>query len=203
MTLTERYNFAAEGWSALISQHGYAAAYQWLFDTHFQHSVQSVCDVGTGAGDFIAAFAQAGRCRGGITLVDNASNMLAVARRRLQGRAAQLSTFCQPFETLSEGPQYECVLAAHVIEHCADPACAFRKLFTLTKPGGTTVAVISKPHICQLLIWLKWRHRWFASQQVRDFARLAGFSAVGCVALPSGVPSRTSIAYFCHRPQET
>lgn len=89
-------------------------------------------------------------------------------------------------------PPQDALLAAHLIEHFADPAAALAEMATLLRPGGRLWLVVSKPHWCNAIIWLQWRHRTYGPEEIARLVRLAGFAVERTYAFPSGPPSRTS-----------
>lgn len=204
MTLTDRYNRAAPGWGARLAELGYDAAYRALFtDCGLPGDANAVCDIGTGSGAFARAFLGAHGPARRLTLIDPSARMLQTARTTLAPLARHIDTHPVRLDQIAAPTQrYDTVLAAHVIEHCPDPAAAIAQIHTLTKPGGAAVLVVSKPHICQWLIWLKWRHTWWAPSKIRALCLGAGFGNVRVRPFERGVPARTSVAYICHKPNE-
>jgi 2-polyprenyl-3-methyl-5-hydroxy-6-metoxy-1,4-benzoquinol methylase len=99
-------------------------------------------------------------------------------------------------------PRLPCaaVLAAHVIEHCDDPEAAFRRFAGWLEPGGRLYLIASKPHWCNWLIWLRFRHRWFSESQVRQAAAAAGICHDLTHVFDAGPPSRTSLGYIFSKP---
>ena len=87
------------------------------------------------------------------------------------------------------------ILAAHVIEHLADPAAGLARLAGWLAPGGSLLLVASRPHWCQWPIWLRWRHRWFAPDAVAAMADAAGLRLAALHRFPAGPASRTSLGY--------
>jgi ubiquinone/menaquinone biosynthesis C-methylase UbiE len=96
-------------------------------------------------------------------------------------------------------PPQDALLAAHLIEHFADPAAALAEMATLLRPGGRLWLVVSKPHWCNAIIWLQWRHRTYGPERVAALLDGAGFVVVEEYAFPSGPPSRTSRGYVATR----
>ena len=95
---------------------------------------------------------------------------------------------------------YESLLVAHVLEHLDDPADGLARLSRLMEPGGRLLLILSKPHWCQWVIWLRWRHRWFGAEAVQGWARSAGLPSPRLFQPRLGPPSRTSLAYLFTKP---
>lgn len=192
-----RYDRAASIWQRKLAALGYPAAYREALATllpwHLPYD--RIMDVGCGAGDFAAAFAAE---RGPIpilTLVDPALAMLNVAKSRLRPFAQQVSAQARPIEGLQAIPRQDVILCAHVIELCADPTAALRRLGSLLAPGGAILLVVSKPHWCNRLIWLRWRHQSFSRADVLALIAESGLCCTADMGFSRGPPSRTSHAY--------
>ncbi|QFT31096.1 Ubiquinone/menaquinone biosynthesis C-methyltransferase UbiE [Labrenzia sp. THAF82] len=200
MTLAERYEKGADRWALTLERLGFPAAYRFLFSKlGLTVHDKDVCDVGTGCGDFAAAlFEVSGQARS-LTLVDPSSTMLQKACRRLRLAGRQLRSLPVRLDELTSDKTYDLILGAHVLEHLEDPEHGLRHLLELLKPGGRLVLSVSKPHICQWFIWLRWRHRWYHEDDVCDLLRRAGFQSIEVHRFPNGVPSRCSHAYSACR----
>ena len=89
------------------------------------------------------------------------------------------------------------VLAAHVLEHCDDPLTALAQMRDMLVPGGQLRLVVSKPHWCNAIIWLQWRHRTFQRAEILALVQDAGFEVEQVYAFPSGprhAPAKGSCA---------
>ena len=194
-TLIQRYDAAAPFWTEKMTALGYAAAY-----TSFARAALErvpvparLCDVGCGSGSFAQAVVRAIGPAPWVTLVDPSPQMLRLAAARIGPIAAGLDQWPVPLH-LMQG-QFDMVLAAHVIEHCPDPAAALADLARLLRPGGALLLVASRPHWCQWLIWLLWRHRWFGAAQIVGWATQAGFDHLLTYPFAAGPPRRTSLGH--------
>lgn len=204
MSLAAQYDKFSNTWASMLERHGFSRAYQGLFDrVSFNMRNKSVCDVGTGSGDFALALANSRGRLQSLTLVDPSLSMLDVAVHRLSPMCDDLSACPCRLEDLPEHQTFDVVLAAHVLEHCLAPQDGLASLFRLLKPGGILVLSVSKPHICQWLIWLRWRHQWFGDAQMKAMLSSAGFAVSCCYAYPEGIPERVSRAYVVQRPIES
>jgi ubiquinone/menaquinone biosynthesis C-methylase UbiE len=204
MLLAERYDLGADKWTMALERLGFPAAYRSLFaelDLYIRD--KDICDVGTGCGDFVAALTRVSGPSNSLTLIDPSRNMLAKAKTRLRSECQRLHTNANGLENLRDHSKFDVVLGGHVLEHLTKPEEGLRQIFQLLRPGGRLVLSVSKPHVCQWLIWLKWRHGWFRSQQVTELLDRTGFTAISVRQFPCGVPARCSYAYVATRPLDS
>ena len=127
--------------------------------------------------------------------------MLEQGAARLRRRGVDPELVAEPLETARLGT-FDTVLAAHVIEHFDDPLVALQHLSALTRPDGRLWLVVSKPHWCNAIIWLQWRHRTFRSDTVTSLLDTVGFELIDTYTFPAGPPSRTSRGFLARRRQE-
>lgn len=202
--LQNRYDSAAGWWRDKIHKLGYRAAYEDLVGRALDgRRFRTVADVGTGAGDLAASYCKVIGMPVELTLIDNSAAMLAQAKSTVEevgGSGTAVTAMHAALSDISYNERYELVLCAHLIEHCPNPAEALGQLASLVKPGGTALLVISRPHWCQWIIWLRWQHRWFSEDQVGQMAEAAGVRITERFGLASGPPSRTSMAYAFRKP---
>jgi demethylmenaquinone methyltransferase/2-methoxy-6-polyprenyl-1,4-benzoquinol methylase len=191
-TLSNRYDNAAPKWTDKMRALGYYDGYLGFLSEPGADPVQNavVVDVGAGTGAFAEAWVAVNGPPSRLTLLDPSRAMLSRAAQALARRGVEARThvgLLGDFEA-----QADEVLAAHVIEHCPDPRLALRQLRALLRPGGRLRLVVSKPHWCNAIIWVQWRHRTFGGAEMRDLLSEAGFSVENEYRFPSGPPSRTS-----------
>lgn len=196
MELDRRYNAAAPNWRRMLEVHGFPAAYRQLADYAPKSRARRMIDVGAGTGELSKAYCEARQRPVEHILLDRAQSMLDQAQSSFPAAdivQRDLSEFepDQPFDL---------TLCAHVVEHCPDPQLAFEHLARITEPGGTLLLAISRPHLCQVFIWLKWRHRWFDAEKVRRMGAAAGLKLRFVVPFESGVPARVSQGYVFEKP---
>lgn len=207
-TLESRYDGAASWWHEKIRELGYRSAYEDLVRRAFEGQVaSSVADIGTGSGDLAASYCSIVGAPERLALIDSSAAMLSQAIATVtdaQTVPGKLDTIHSSLETLKADAQFELVLCAHVIEHCEDPQGALQSIAQHIEPGGKALLVVSRPHWCQWVIWLRWQHRWFSSSQVERMAQVAGLKVLRKFQPCFGPPSRTSMGYLVHkarRPQ--
>jgi demethylmenaquinone methyltransferase/2-methoxy-6-polyprenyl-1,4-benzoquinol methylase len=128
--------------------------------------------------------------------------MLRVARARFAAAMIPVASIATTLEGYQPTRSFQTVLAAHVIEHCDDPAMAMEKLSQCLCANGKLVLVVSKPHWCNWFIWLRYRHRWYAPEALLQWAQAAGLDHVTTHPFTSGPPSRTSFGYVFTKIQK-
>ena len=194
MELVTKYNRAAPKWDRKIHRLGYFQGYSQFLKGQTVNN-GPVLDVGTGSGAFAQAWiAQAGSVD--LTLMDLSSAMLNTARANLSAQGVHPKTIEARIEDYEAPSPFSSILAAHVVEHCADPVAAFQNFSRWLEPKGRLYLVISRPHWCNWLLWLRFRHRWFSAADVLHLAHRAGFQHDLTYSFASGPPSRTSLAYI-------
>lgn len=191
--LNKQYDRAAGKWRDKMRVLGYYDGYLGFLSAPGQRSDPgaSVIDIGSGTGAFAEAWVAVNGAPGKMTLLDPSRSMLDRATEALSARRVTAETIASPLEELSEASHDE-ALVAHVIEHFPDPREALSLIRRQIRPGGRLRLVVSKPHWCNAIIWLQWRHRTFGGDEIRRLLRDTGFDLQTEYAFPSGPPSRTS-----------
>ncbi|WP_298262180.1 class I SAM-dependent methyltransferase [uncultured Litoreibacter sp.] len=199
MDVPTQYENAAPTWNKKVSRLGYSKAY-----TEFlaQGALRSgpVLDVGTGTGTFASSWLEAGGSSD-LSLLDQSTEMLKQARQHFALRGVSPKIINSKFDDFSTDTKFDAILAAHVLEHFENPAEAMRKFARTLAPQGRLYLVVSKPHWCNWVIWLRFRHRWFAPEVIQEMAQDAGLSEVAVHSFLSGPPSRTSFGYIFSKTQ--
>lgn len=202
--LITRYDSVAPKWGARISSLGYTQVYRGLIDQlDFNHTPKRICDVGAGSGTFSNAAISKFHHLDHLTLIEPSAAMLGQACQHLETKTDALEYHQQTLEQFTPTEPFDLTLGAHVIEHCPDPALALRKLFAITADGGALLLVISKPHWCQWLIWLRWRHRWYSKSAIFALATQADLPEPQVFQFSAGPPQRTSLGYIFRKPKGT
>ena len=197
-SLTRRYDRAASGWGDKMRALGYHDAYLGFLSSVMPRPDPGfeVLDVGCGSGAFAEAWAAIHDDAARIGLLDPSERMLERATAALDRRGVRTRTIRNTLEGFDGAPVHDHILAAHVIEHCADPGDALRRMRMLAAPGGRLWLVASRPHWCNAIVWLQWRHRTFRDGEVAALLDRAGWALEETYAFPSGPPSRTSRGYL-------
>ena len=196
--LDGKYDAAAPAWADKMRLLGYYDAYLGCLTSGNDRPPRGarVLDIGCGTGAFADAWVAIHGSGQNVTLLDPSKGMLerakaALSRRRVKARTAQ--TMLEGFAP--EAP-YDCLLAAHVIEHSAEPVEELTRMRALARPGAALWLIVSKPHWCNAIIWFQWRHRAYRPGDVADFLGQSGWALETEYAFPSGPPSRTSRGYL-------
>ncbi|MDC0738866.1 class I SAM-dependent methyltransferase [Cognatishimia sp. SS12] len=201
MTLQEQYDQAAPRWATRLSALGFTPAYAALMAAAAPRHTGSLCDVGAGSGALSQAFyARFGAPKRHV-LLDTSAAMLQTARAALPA-TTQIETEQALLADYRPQCGFDVTLAGHVIEHCPSPETALQQIAALTRPGGTVILAVSHPHICQIVIWLKWRHRWFRQDDVCAMAARAGLRLSRILRFETGVPARISRGYIFTKPTQ-
>jgi ubiquinone/menaquinone biosynthesis C-methylase UbiE len=195
--LAHRYDKASGGWGDKMRALGYHDAYLGFLASALPRPEpgEDVLDVGCGSGAFAEAWAAIHGDIACIGLLDPSARMLDRAAAALDRRGVRHRAIRQTLEDFAGRPAYDHIFAAHVIEHCADPADALARMRALAAPGGRLWLVASRPHWCNAIIWLQWRHRTFQDGEVAALLQGAGWLLEDIYSFPSGPPSRTSRGY--------
>lgn len=196
-----RYDGVAPRWGDKMRTLGYYDGYLGFLSEQPRRACDSasVIDVGAGTGAFAEAFVAIHGPPRDLTVLEPSRAMLdrgcaALSRCGVAARPVAALLGEAALDLANE------VLAAHVIEHCPDPLVALRQMRDLVRPGGRLHLVLSKPHWCNAIIWLQWRHRTFADAEILTLVRDAGFEVERLYAFPAGPPSRTSRGIVAVRP---
>lgn len=198
---TLRYDSAAPRWRDKMRALGYYDGYLGFLSVPQRASDREVrvIDIGAGAASFSEAWVAVNGAPAELTLLEPSRAMLERGQAALRTRGVEPKLVQALLGEIDIEPADE-ALAAHVIEHCADPLAALRQIHDLLRPGGRLHLVVSKPHWCNLIIWLRWRHRAFRQDEILDLVSEAGFRIERVYSFPSGPPSRTSRGIVAIRP---
>ncbi len=190
---TKRYDVAAPHWGDKMRSLGYYDGYLGFLSAPQgpRATNKQVIDVGSGTGSFAEAWVAVNGAPRELMLLEPSPAMLERGRAALSRRGVD-PILVQSLLGETEPDPSDVVLAAHVIEHCPDPLIALRQMRDLLRPGGALYLVVSKPHWCNAIIWLQWRHRTFSEGEILTLIEKAGFDIENVYAFPSGPPSRTS-----------
>ncbi|WP_299778111.1 class I SAM-dependent methyltransferase [uncultured Roseobacter sp.] len=191
--LEDRYQTAAPKWSDKMRVLGYYDGYLGFLSNQKpdMSSRIEVIDIGTGTGAMAEAWTVIYGTPDRLVLLDPSPAMLDVAKDALMRRGVRAETCDAGLEEGGLG-SFDVLLAAHVIEHFDDPLAALKAMRSMARPGAYLWMSVSKPHWCNAIIWLQWRHRTFRPQEMTELLQKAGFSVEAQYTFPSGPPSRTS-----------
>lgn len=188
-----RYDNAAPRWGDKMRALGYYDGYLGFLSAPQQTRSDNVhvVDIGSGTAAFSEAWVAINGAPRKLTLLDPSRRMLEAGHAALSRRQVDANLLAGRLGDKTAEPA-DIALAAHVIEHCPDPLIALRHIRAMLHPGGHLHLVVSKPHWCNAIIWLQWRHRTFRKDEIVSLLGQAGFDVRYMYDFPSGPPSRTS-----------
>jgi ubiquinone/menaquinone biosynthesis C-methylase UbiE len=198
MNKSIRYENAASTWSKKVFRLGYTKAYSDFF-AKSELACGPVLDVGTGTGAFALSWVEAGGSTE-LTLLDPSPAMLDQAGSHFAQRGLRPKVVNCGFADFPHDAKFDAILASHVLEHFADPSDAMRRFAQRLSSGGRLYLIISKPHWCNWMIWLRFRHRWFRPEVICEMAANAGLTELRLHKFLTGPPSRTSLGYIFSKP---
>lgn len=198
---TVRYDAAAPRWGDKMRTLGYYDGYLGFLSAPERQSgrAEHVVDVGAGTAAFSEAWVAINGAPEKLTLLEPSQAMLERGAAALRVRGVEPS-FAKGLLGEVSVASADVVLAAHVIEHCPDPTAALKDMYDLLQPGGRLHLVVSKPHWCNAIIWLQWRHRTFGKDEILQLLGDTGFQVESVYSFPFGPPSRTSRGIVAVRP---
>ncbi|MDG4648721.1 class I SAM-dependent methyltransferase [Roseibacterium sp. SDUM158017] len=190
----DRYDSVAPRWGDKMRTLGYYDAYLGFITDGEEpaHRRVRVIDIGAGTAAFSEAWIASRGRPASITLLDPSRGMLERSDFALRRRGVE-PLLVQGLLGAVDVEVFDVALASHVIEHCDDPKAALREISELLSPGGLLYLVFSKPHWCNAIIWLQWRHRTFQKEHMLELLTEVGFEVERTYAFPAGPPSRTSM----------
>ncbi len=196
--LTARYDTAAPAWADKMRALGYYDGYLGFLSASGYRAPpgQSIIDIGAGTAAFAEAWVAIQGPDQRVTLLEPSERMAERGAARLGARGVTPGIHHSMLEDFAAPERYDVVLAAHVIEHGDAPAM-LRAMRQLTVPGGRLWLVASKPHWCNAIIWLQWRHRTYRPELLRAMLSAAGWSVEATYPFAAGPPARTSHGYMC------
>jgi ubiquinone/menaquinone biosynthesis C-methylase UbiE len=153
-----------------------------------------VLDCGTGTGGFAIALARAWPRSVELTAVDISPAMIgaAQARFRREGLAAhvvQAGVYALPFAAGC----FDVVIAAHVLEHLPEPVAALAEMRRVLRPGGWTVACLTRQSWLGAYIQARWRTHRLTRTRAMRWLRAAGFQTEPFDHTPGGLFDLTSL----------
>ena len=193
------YDGAAPRWGDKMRALGYHDGYLAFCAAH-PPAGRRLVDVGAGTAAFSEAWVAVHGPPDEVALLDPSHAMLERGVAALRARGVAPRAVPGLLGEVDPG-RFDEALAAHVIAHCPDPLRALRQLRDLVAPGGALRLVVSKPHWCNAIVWLRWRHRTFGRDEILALVGQAGLRVEGVFAFPGGPPSRTSRGILARRPQ--
>lgn len=203
------YDSAAAHWQQRLQRIGYQDAYVDLFQrlrakrvlTTLPEALQ-VLDCGIGAGALSLALAQVYGDNLHIDGVDLSPGMAATAAQLLDAAGVPATLHVRHVQALGFATaQFDLVMAAHLLEHVADPTAAIQEMVRVLKPGGLMLLILSQPCWWTRLLQVYRRFAMHRKSMVLDALKSNGLSSISIHSLPGLLPQRGSRAYMGTRVQ--
>ena len=174
------YDREAPGWDRTIHRLGFDDTYpgmlgqalpQYFFED--RDTPLRVLDAGMGTGELSVALSRAKAGSFAFHGIDISAGMLTEADRHLRDCGIDADLRLGDVQDLPfEDGAFDLVMAAHVLEHLADPHRALAEMVRVLKPGGVLLACLTRRSSLGMYIHLKWHtHRVTAEEAEGWFAR--------------------------------
>lgn len=207
--LSQRYDALAQSWDDTLESFETADAYRVVLSRALPtetvveaYAKPRVLDCGTGTGTFLAAFADAAGGHPELHGVDVSPAMLNKAHETMSKRDNTADfrigeVTCLPYPDA----YFDVVLAAHVLEHIADPQAALAEMKRVLKPGGLMVVCVTRQSVMGRAIQLRWRTHAVDENGAKDWLNRAGLTTIRPLrAISVGCFDRMSIACAARKP---
>lgn len=206
--IAHHYDRAATSWQTRIERLGMSAAYDRLARaaltgaSALSHGALTALDCGIGTGAMSRALAQAVGMELAIDGVDLSPRMLGHARALLAPsgclRTLRLGDVCDlPFPDAHA----DVTMAAHVVEHVADPTMALREIARVTRPGGLIVLCLTRRSPLGLFVQTRWRTHGFDVHVVGPRLRALGLIEIRRLQAGSRRFDAFSTAWAARKPE--
>jgi ubiquinone/menaquinone biosynthesis C-methylase UbiE len=198
--LRRRYDDRAPTYSMLVHRLGYARTYlrlaQQLVERGGPCAGARVLDCGAGSGALGLALARACGADLRLDLLDVSSAMLRAATSALGAHGIAVRAMQADVRRIPQRDcTYDVVMAAHVIEHLADPLPALREMHRVARTGARALLVMTRRSALGALIHLRWRVHCASEPQWCDWLESAGWRDVQFLPLEGPVwCARMSVA---------
>ncbi|WP_299729599.1 class I SAM-dependent methyltransferase [uncultured Tateyamaria sp.] len=204
------YDDASKSWARMSRRFRLETAYREpLFASGVAEALVGqealVLDCGVASGSLSLALASITTDSPEYHCIDTSGAMLAAADAELRraGIAARLQqsdirTIPYPDRT------FDVAMAAHVLEHLAEPDVALREMVRVLKPGGILFACMTRRFVFGTFVQLRWR-TWMVSER-QGIARLReiGLDDIGFQPIGLGFGAgQASTAFWARKPVGT
>lgn len=193
--LTRSYDRAAPGWHRTLDRLGVHNAYEAMLRSalaadgpRFTRVRPRVLDCGVGTGALSSALTAVLPVPFTLEGIDISPCMLEQAATRLRKTCLDLSLRYGDIRTLPfEDGVFDLVMAAHVLEHLAEPETGLREMMRVTKPGGLVLICLTQRSPLGAYVQLKWRTLGVTSDEALNWLRAAGLENVRCLTPKRGI----------------
>ena len=208
--LSKRYDTLADSWDGTLDKFETSDAYRVVLSRALPadmivetNAKPRALDCGTGTGAFLSAFADAAGGHPELHGVDVSPAMLEKASEIMTRRGHEAQFRLGELTRLPYPDAYfDVVLAAHVVEHIADPQAALAEMRRVLKPGGLMILCVTRQSFIGRAIQLRWRTHTVNEDGAKDWLASAGMTKVRPLrALSAGRFDSMSIACAARKPE--
>ncbi len=208
--ITARYDQEAATWEQTLKRLGVTSAYQSLakglyqrLDLRSMNSPIHLLECGAGTGAFSEALASMHSQRIKVSAVDISTKMIQQARTTFDKAGLSADLRVGDIRKLPQADSsQDIVIAAHVLEHLAEPHLALCEMYRVLKPGGLIVLCCTQRTIPGRWIQMKWRTHVVTERLLRDWLKQHTFEQIAPLDICSSSPlHRMSKVMIAHKPQ--
>ena len=189
--LTNQYDAVAQSWNRTLSRLGVSKAYQSLANalyrelvTHHRDTTLRVLECGAGTAELSRAFVELHQNPVEVCAVDISAEMLRQARQEFRNAGLEAELVVSDVRNLpfSDNSQ-DVVIAAHVLEHLADPQPAIAEMFRVLKPDGLALLCCTRQSFSGKWIQMKWRTHTVTPQLMRAWLGQQGCDRIKQISI--------------------
>lgn len=207
--LTSQYDAASRNWQQMTRRYKLNAAYRRALAASGAGgalgkvgSRATVLDCGVGSGALAIALRSILPASPKVCGIDLSGEMLA--RADVEMRKAGLMPELRQADILSipyADASFDCVMAAHVLEHLPEPICALKEMVRVLKPGGRLFVCLTRRSKFGAFIQMKWRTWAITQQQGAAWLQECGLKDIGFQPIRLGsCAGQASTAFWARRP---
>ena len=186
--LARMYDRAAPGWCRTLERLGFPDAYETMLRSlpgkaaaGINGAPARVLDCGVGTGALSCALARVSPAPFRLDAIDISPRMLERAGHRLRNCGLELALRHGDVRALPyDDGVFDLVMAAHVLEHLADPGMALYEMVRVLKPGGLLIACLTRRSLPGMVVHLKWRTHRLTRAQAEGWLLESGLENVHC-----------------------
>lgn len=183
MELTDRYNHEAALWQQTLKRLGVAGAYQSLANALYRRlnngvadKTLNILDCGAGTATLSIALARRHARPANISAVDISAQMIQQASSAFDRAGLAVDLKLADIRKLPYANNtQDVVIAAHVLEHLADPSPALAEMYRVLKPGGLIALCCTRRSLFGRWIQMKWRTHTVTETVLRQWLDQQGF----------------------------